>query len=381
VELIHERNCLRRVAADNNRPDLAVSHPDLPGIESSGFYASVSPLALEVEFELLVRAALEDKTRVPIGTIKGGRTPLRTSYEPRLQPLMITTLGRTGSNALTRVLDAHPQIVAFPPFRYEPRVGTYWMGILRALSEPASYRRQIESAGKLDALWWLGREGPVPRKAPDGELDRWLGIEGVAALASFCQSRIDALYGQVAHEAAKPQAVYFAEKFRADSAASLMRELYPEGRELIVVRDFRDMLSSMFAFNEKRGVEGFRRDRAASDVDYIKQNIGNSAWALANAWQRRSDQAHLVRYEDFVLRSRETLASVLDYLGLDSSEGTLDATLLAASQPDEAADAHRTADSPEASIGRWKRDLNDDQKGACEAALGPALETFGYSSS
>jgi sulfotransferase family protein len=338
----------------------------------------VSPLALATEFELLVRAVLEDKTRVPIGTIKGERTSLRTSFEPRLQPLMITTLGRTGSNALTRVLNSHPQIVAFPPFRYEPRAGTYWMGILRALSEPASYRRQIEAAGKLDALWWLGREGPVPRKTPEGELDRWLGVEGVEALASFCQSRIDSLYGQVAERASKPQAVYFAEKFRADPAASLMRELYPEGRELIVVRDFRDMLSSMFAFNAKRGVEGFRRDRAASDVEYIEQNIGNSAWALANAWQRRSDRAHLVRYEDFVLRPRETLASLLDYLGIDSSVATLDATLSVASKPDEAADAHRTADSPEASIGRWKRDLNADQKSACEAVLGPALETFGY---
>jgi hypothetical protein len=292
---------------------------------------------------------------------------------------MITTLGRTGSNALTRVLDAHPQIVAFPPFRYEPRAGTYWMGILRALSEPASYRRQIEAAGRLDALWWLGREGPVPRKTPEGELDRWLGVEGVEALASFCQSRVDALYGQVAEQASKEAAVYFAEKFRPDSAASLMRELHPQGRELIVVRDFRDMLSSMLAFNEKRGVEGFRRDRAASDVEYIEQNIGNSAWALANAWERRSDQAHLVRYEDFVLRPRETLQSLLDYLALDSSEATIDEALGAASKPHQAADAHRTADSPESSIGRWKNDLNADQKRACDAVLGPALETFGYS--
>jgi hypothetical protein len=378
VELIHERNNLRRVAAAGDRPDLTATHPQLAGIGSSGFYASVSPLALETEFELLVRAALEDKTRVPIGSIKGEREPLRTSFAPQLQPLMITTLGRTGSNALTRVLDAHPQIVAFPPFRYEPRVGTYWMGVLRALSEPASFRRQIEAAGKLDALWWLGREGPVPRKTPEGELDRWLGVEGVEALAVFCQSRIDALYGQVAELASKRQAVYFAEKFRPDSAASLMRELYPRGRELVIVRDFRDMLSSMFAFNAKRGVEGFRRDRSGSDVEYIEQNIGNSAWALANAWQRRSDQAHLVRYEDFVLQPHQTLASLLDYLGLDSSKATLDATLRAASQPDEAADAHRTADSPEASIGRWKQDLNADQKDVCKAVLGSALETFGY---
>jgi hypothetical protein len=85
-----------------------------------------------------------------------------------------------------------------------------------------------------------------------------------------------------------------------------------------------------------------------------------------------------VRYEDFVLRPQETLESVLTYLGLDAGESTVEATLAAASQPDTAADAHRTAASPEASIGRWQRDLSPELKSACEAALGPALETFGY---
>jgi hypothetical protein len=378
VELIHERNCLRRVTADGARPDLGGAHPDVPGIESSGFYASVSPLALETEFELLVRARLDDTSRVEIGTIRGRRAALETSFEPRLRPLMITTLGRTGSNALTRLLNAHPQIVAYRPFQYEPRAGTYWMGVLRTLSEPASYRRQIEVSGKLDAVWWLGREGPVPPKAADDEIDRWLGIEGTGALAAFCQSRIEGLYEQIAKAAQKPDAVFFAEKFRPDSAASLMAELYPTGRELMIVRDFRDMASSMFAFNAKRGVEGFRRDRADSDVEYIEKNLKNSAWAIANAWQRRSSRAHLVRYEDFVLRPRETLESLLAYLGLDTDESTLEATLAAASQPDTAADAHRTAASPEASIGRWHQDLSPELKSACEAALGPALETFGY---
>jgi hypothetical protein len=378
VELMHERHCLRRVAPGVERPDLGAAHPGLAGIEAGGFYASVSPLALETEFELLVRAALEDKARVEIGTIRGRRATLESSYEPRLEPLMITTLGRTGSNALTRLLNAHPQIVAYRPFQYEPRVGTYWMGVLRALSEPASYRRQLEAGGRLDAGWWLGGDGPVPRQAADPELDRWLGVEAVADLAAYCQSRIEGLYEQIAVTSDKPQAVYFAEKFRPDPAASLMRELYPRGRELIVVRDFRDMFSSMLAFNTKRGVEGFRRDRVSSDIEYVEKNMSNAAWALANVWRRRSATAHLVRYEDFVQRPRETLEALLAYLGLDADEPTMEAALADAARPDAAADAHRTAASPEASIGRWHRDLSPELKRACGEALGGALETFGY---
>jgi hypothetical protein len=378
VQIFQDGRRLWHGAPEIERPDVAAAHEGVPGAGSCGFYASVAAVALDTEFEVQVRAILEDKTRVEIATIRGRRAPIRTSFEPQLKPLMITTLGRTGSSALIRVLDAHPEIVAYRPFQYEPRVGTYWIGVLKALSEPASYRRQIEPAGRLDADWWLGREGRVPARVADDELDRWLGIESVETLAAFCQGRIDGLYRQIADWAGKAHATYFAEKFRPDPVASLMRELYPQGRELIVARDFRDMASSMLAFNEKRGVEGFRRDRAATDVEYIEKNVKNSAGALAKAWQKRSDTSHLVRYEDFVQRPSETLEGVLTYLGLDATEATVDAMLTSAAEPYSPAEAHKTADSADSSIGRWRRDLSPEMQQACDAVLGPALETFGY---
>ena len=43
----------------------------------------------------------------------------------------------------------------------------------------------------------------------------------------------------------------------AYSSAALTAELYPDAREVFLVRDFRDMVASIFAFNRKRGVRGF----------------------------------------------------------------------------------------------------------------------------
>jgi hypothetical protein len=378
VDLVQDGRRLWQGAPEIERPDIAATHDGAPAGGACGFRASIGALALDLEFELRVRAAFEDKSRVEIGRIRGRRDPLRTSFEPHLKPLMVTTLGRTGSSALIRVLDAHPEIVAYRPFQYEPRVGTYWIGVLKALSEPASYRRQLEPAGRLDADWWLGREGRVPGRVADDELERWLGLEGVEGLAAFCQNRIDGLYRQIAGSAGKRRAVYFAEKFRPDPAASLMRELYPEGRELFVARDFRDMASSMLAFNEKRGMEGFRRDRAASDVDFIEKNVKNSAGALADAWRRRSADAHLVRYEDFVQRPKEAVQGVLAYLELDAGDTTVNAMLKSAAEPFSAAESHKTAESAESSIGRWRHDLSPELQRACDDVLGSALETFGY---
>ena len=106
-----------------------------------------------------------------------------------------------------------------------------------------------------------------------------------------------------------------------------MLELYPGAREVMLVRDFRDMIASMFAYNEKRGRQGFRRDRATSDRDYILDEVGVSVEALADAWARRSDTAHLLRYEDLVLHPEETVQALLAHLGLDAGPSAVEPML------------------------------------------------------
>ena len=71
-----------------------------------------------------------------IATIAGHREPLRSSYEPELRPLIVTTLGRTGSTWLIHLLGTHPGVTAYRPFSFEPRAATYWTDILASLSEP-----------------------------------------------------------------------------------------------------------------------------------------------------------------------------------------------------------------------------------------------------
>ena len=378
IEVMHRGVCLWRVAPDIERPELRDAFPEAEDTGTAGFYVTLNALSLPTEFQLVVRAALEDKTRVRLARIRGGRTPLRSSYAPRLAPLLMTTLGRTGSTALMRMLDAHPDLVAFRPFEYEPRVATYWMGVFRTLSEPASYLRQIAPTGPLDATWWVGRQTPLPRRIRDPDLQRWLGVEAIQELAGLCQSRIDALYQHIATSRGRSGASYFAEKLRPDDVPAMMWELYPRVRELIVVRDFRDMVSSMFAFNEKRGIQGFRRDRAESDSDYVLDNVRNSVGALARAWEERSDRSLVVRYEDIVLRPAETLATVLAYLEVEASDEVIEAMVARLTSDTPEMEGHRTSASPEHSIGRWQQDLTPELKEACERALGPALETFGY---
>ena len=87
------------------------------------------------------------------------------------------------------------------------------------------------------------------------------GSDHVADLATFAQQRIDAVYRQVA-ALGDGRAEFFAEKCLPEgNVPQLLRELYPDAREVFLVRDFRDMLCSIRAFNEKRGCERVRPRR------------------------------------------------------------------------------------------------------------------------
>jgi Sulfotransferase family len=376
VELVSRDRLLWRVRTTIERPELSETYPQAQGAGSAGFFAVVNSLNLSPQFEVLIRARLEDKSRVKLATVRGQRERLDSGFEPRIAPLMVTTLGRTGSTILMKVLATHPEVVAYRPFEHEPRVATYWLGVLSSLTDPVSYRRQINPAGTIDGTWWIGTEQPLPRRLKDPGLTRWLGEVSVREIAAFCQARIEGLYETVAAEQGTATPALFAEKFRPDGIPELMWELYPRLREVVLVRDFRDMVASMFAYNAKRGREGFRRDSAATDAEYVVDQIKSSVRGLATAWEARSERAHLIRYEDLVLDPEPTVAALLRYLELDDSPASEMVATLFARGPET--EWHRTTADPAASIGRWRRDLTPEARQACEQALASELQIFGY---
>lgn len=380
VHVVHDDIALWRVPTTLERADVATSFPDVPGSDRSGFYIPIGALTLPGEFELSVVVVLEDGGQVPIATVRGRRTALRSAPESCLQPLMVTSLGRTGSTAVLRILESHPATVVYKPFEYEPRVATYWTEVMRALAEPQSYLRQLgpSNIAFFDRGWFLGTRGPMPRNLDEETVQRWMGADGIEALATFCQQRIEALYREMALDGGRPDARYFVEKYPPRSAVTgLMWELYPKARELILVRDFRDMVASILAFDAKRGFHGFGRRPSLTDAEYI-QRLGTRTAGLIKSWQERRDRSHLLRYEDLILRPAETIEGINAYLGDEVPSGTAEAMLdgLRARGPET--ERHSTSPDAEASIGRWRRDLDPELQRACHEAFGEALEVFGY---
>jgi Sulfotransferase family len=377
VELVHEGAVLHDAPFQVERPKAAARYARTAAGDMIGFHAVVSSLALAPEFELSVVAAFETGEQAEIAIVRGRRAELRTAFVPRLQPLMVTTLGRTGSMMLMRLLEAHPEVLVHRPFRYEQRVASYWIEVLRALAEPASYLRQLAPAGSLEGgRWWLGDDAPTPWGIGDERIQRWMGRDAVVSIAEASQGRVEALYEQIAAGIGGDGARYFAEKYSLESS-SLAWELYPGARELFLVRDFRDMVASILAFNRKRGVRGFGEEGTKDELDYVRR-LELWAASLVRSWGRRSGRAHLVRYEDLVLEPASTLRGLLGYLDVAEDDATIERMLDTLGEALPELEDHHTAPDPRASIGRWRRDLPDELALACEQSFGPALETFGY---
>ena len=293
---------------------------------------------------------------------------------------MLTTIGRSGSKWLAWLLSCHPSVVAFQPLVFEPRVATYWAAAFRELSAPKSYLRQIHAERWDEPRWWLGDgSGALPAPVELG-MAEWLGAESIESIAALCQERIEAFYLEVAERCEKTGVRYFTEKFLLDPVLlDLTTEIFPAAREVILVRDFRDRLSSVFAWNEKRGDHGFGHVAEMSKAEYLTERVRLDAEQLLDRRERVGDGAHVVRYEDLILEPEVTLARLFEHLEVDCDEATVNSLLERATRPSELLDQHRTVSDPAQTIGRWRRDLPADLGRECNEILAPVLEAFDYS--
>jgi hypothetical protein len=377
IEISHGRHVLRRLERDVERPDLVAAFPSVPGAERGGFSAVLDVLKLPRAFDLRVTAVVDGRETLPIARVLGSRRAFEPLPSDGPAPLLMTTLGRSGSTLLMTLLSLHPQIVAFDPANDDSRPFAYQLEAAMAMTSPASRMRLLDSAVQGEG-WWLGRDAlPVEALARlDEPLRELLLGAPVERLLRSAITQAAAFAGELGAALERTDVRYAAEKSGPAHLPRLIRELCADARELFLVRDFRDVLASMLAFNAKRGYDAFGREHVEDDEQFVRWQAGIAA-ALAAGWRERGDGALLVRYEDLVADVPAAFTRVLDYLGLDSAPSLVgDVVDRAHAQLDLI--PHRTTQDARASSGRWQRDLPPAlQQLANEAFSGP-LEELGY---
>ncbi|NEP78864.1 MAG: glycosyltransferase family 92 protein [Okeania sp. SIO3B3] len=387
VRLINQGKVIRKVAVNKNAPEARKIYPENLLAKHCGFSTIVGLAGLPLKSEIIVEAILKNNTQVSIAIIEFQRlTPITSSYQPTLQPLALTCLGRSGTTWLMRLLSEHPNIIVSGDYPYEILAAQYWIHLFKVISEPAN---PLESTPRLhyfaNKLNWIGHH-PFYEFSNNYDSFSWFGVDYTKQVATFCQESIDKYYQNIAEIQGKTVSLpsekitYFAEKYHANFPHILQSssELYSNFREIILVRDFRDVVCSMLAFNAKRSKDGFGLKKHKKPEDFVYEFGNNSVKPLLERWREYSEKVHLIRYEDLIRFPVETLSSTFEYLELENSPEIINKILEKVSQDTTQLERHQTSSNPEASIGRWQQELSPELKAVCNYVFAEVLEEFSY---
>ncbi len=351
--------------ANTYRPGLTTLDTTATGRYEFRYYFA-DPLSLYQQHIVSVRVSGSKiplaKTAKPIPA--ANPDPFAPAARPT-RPILISTCGRTGSTAIMAELASHPNIVVAGDRPYEVEMGCYYAYALRTLAAHGDPERSLAS-DKITASenrFHIGFNPYFQQGYPNifkqrDRIDQFISERVPPRLAQAFRDIILDFYQDVAADQGVADPIYFAEKSLPERDSRLgIRYMFPNIREVVLVRDFRDIVCSSIATK-------------SADFERIFNDVLAAAHMFHKILDAGTDGLLVLRYEDYVLDKQATLHRLFGYLGLrgpDDRGGALK----------ELFDVHATSTSPEASIGRWRRDLAPEQQARCDV-FAPFLETLGY---
>jgi len=296
-----------------------------------------------------------------------------------LIPISLTTLGRSGSSVILGHLACHPEISVFSPFSGEAHYLTYFSQIIKTLSSQNSFLFPIQS-GNTYGIELLKGDAEVAAQFNLTEDHLWFQYDYLPKQKQFYLDRLSELY-RWKKRGSQPEGMgplFMCEKFLPSGPVELVQEIFPQMKEVVLVRDFRDILCSVLAFNDKRGFDSFGAEKFSSTEDYVRRCLAPSVEILLKRWNSVKGQACLIRYEDFILEREKLLGRVFAYLGTEFCDVQAVIDLAKKTQSDNQRQLHVTTNGVAESVARYERDLSPDLIELCNDVMKEPLLAFGY---
>lgn len=108
------------------------------------------------------------------------------------------------------------------------------------------------------------------------------------------------------------------------------------------------------------------------DPEAAIQSIADQVRYLEELHVKGPAETLFVKYEEMVLKPSDTMRTIAAFLDIDG------AGFREPGDGNGIFARHATSTSPEASVGRWRNDLDKAYIGACETKFGLFLKTFEY---
>ena len=279
----------------------------------------------------------------------------------------IVAMARSGTTYLSHVLHGHNGVLGHVQYPYEARFGNHLAQEWFARAQPWSYEplgsrtpRGVDQ--NLVALREIFAEC-------DRNPERARQLLNLAEdSARRCRDEIVQFYRMAS---TRGQGSIIVEKIGLGMELDLLSALFPRCKPIFLIRDPRDVLLSMRAFNEKRELYEFH-EAHSKDLGALLFSMSANAFQLTHQFDSYAGDKLLVRYENLVRDPRATLRQIGDFIGIDASG--LPESLF--EQP--AQSVHTTASSRTESIGRWNAELTPSEAALADWFFNPFLTRFGY---
>jgi hypothetical protein len=279
-------------------------------------------------------------------------------------PLFVTSLGRSGSTYLTDLLRASRDVFAYDRYPSEARLFAYWFHILRVVGSPedATAIKEQFADNPMAA-------GPCPFFSDYPEIES-LFVDNIDGWLNKIGKIPFEMYSQLLASAGK-HPKYVMEKSAPSSLVSYTAErLCPAFREIVMVRDFRDMIASTVSFSRKTG--GGRMELAMTDfrresLHWFSIQVNT---LLEYCRRRKGKSVLIMKYEDLINNKRDTLDAIGSFLDIEIGD---------ASDVDvEFRTPHATSANALQSIGKYKEMLSVCEIKEFEAMIVSSLGYFDY---
>ncbi|MDE2516566.1 MAG: sulfotransferase [Rhodospirillales bacterium] len=344
------------------RPDLA-REPERYGDGRHGFsYSFPVPLSSGQEHRVRVIA------RATGDLLAQGQTLLAAERAlPTLCPVLVTAPGRSGTTQMMHRLSQAGDIVAAPHAPFETRMLAYYAAAYRVLTAPgdlehSTHPDRLEGDGRFFGANPFGSSAYATNFTARDDFNAFFSGAVPETFLRAIRRLIVTYYAMLANGQTKYAARYFAEKNNNLDAhvRHFLRLAFAQVREIVMVRDPRDLMVSQLAYFRGREVEPC----------FAECTVSCSALLAIQRQQRRDTL--FVRYEDMILRPGPTFQAVSAFLGTQIPEHGAAAEEAAVFQ------GHATSASPAASIGRWKSQLDPALAARCTREWRDLLTLFGY---
>jgi hypothetical protein len=326
------------------------------------------PLGADRDHTIAIR--FDDGTLLPVGEmpIPADTSQTRAAPVPAradLVPVLVTAPGRSGTTLLMSLLAASADIVVAELVPYELRLLAYYAVAFEVLTAPADTRRSTKPndlAGDGAHVGFNPFNSPQYANAwRDKALPASYAAEFVPdTLTDAIRRLMVEYYGRLAGDQGKRTARFFAEKNNNmhKPTRRFVRRAFPAMKEIVLVRDPRDVLCSNLAYFK-------------SAEEKAVLSLTHCARELSTIRKEARPDTLVVRYEDMVRGEPACFAALSGFLGRPIAPP-------AAEAGDRLFRKHGTSASPSESVGRWRRDLRPELVADCTARWGDFLRIFGY---